>query len=44
MNWGDIISIGFLVVLVALVLWNIRGHKGPIDRGVTGADQTKIGF
>ena len=32
MTLGSIISIGFLLVLSALVLWNIRGHdKGPID-------------
>lgn len=44
MTIGEMISVGFLTVVVALVLWNIRGHRGPIDRQSAAAEQTKIGF
>jgi hypothetical protein len=26
MNTGEIISLAFLVIMVALIVWNIRGH------------------
>ena len=32
MTIGGIIAVGFLLVLVVLVLWNIRGHRGFSDR------------
>ena len=34
MTTGGIISVAFLVVMIALVLWNIRGHpRGGDESG-----------
>lgn len=32
MTPGEIVAIAFLLILVALVLWNIRGHRRRSDR------------
>ena len=32
MPTGEIVAIGFLVVVVSLAIWNTRRHKGPINR------------
>lgn len=50
MNVGGIVAIAFLVVMVALILWNIRGHgsRGNMDGGLdhigrSGADSVDGG-
>jgi len=43
MSIGEIISIGFLVIVAGLVLWNTRRHKGPIDREQNPVDSTQSG-
>ncbi len=32
MTMGEIIAVAFLLIVVALVLWNVRGHRGRSDR------------
>ena len=43
MTTGEIVAIAFLVVMVGLIIWKTRGHKGPIrsdrnDVGYSGGD------
>ena len=47
MTVGEIIAVSFLGVLVALILWNIRGHPrggdGSGNQSGPGPDVTGIG-
>ena len=44
MPTGEIVAIGFLVVVVAsLAIWNTRRHKGPINREPAEVDSIQYG-
>ena len=36
MTAGELVSVGFLALMVALILWNIRGHRRSGDTSDTG--------